>query len=193
MDFHRIAFFGAPGAGKSTTTQLLAHYCEARRIPFKKLRLAEPLYACQQAIYTIAGKPLHDHYSQDGALLNSLGFHLRQINPTVLTDYFSSQLCQVEYSFARLDAPYSMVVCDDMRWPDYPFMVNNGFALIRIEAPPEMCLQRRRLRRDLTVGSASHATEQGLDGITPDYVLANTSTLSNLEVSLHKLLSEMIK
>lgn len=179
----KLALFGEPGSGKTTGGQVLERLCAERALRFHRLRLAEPLYACQQEIYRIAGRPLADRSVQDGVLLNFLGAHLRRINPTVLTDDFRRRLEALPDD--------GLVLCDDMRAVDAPSLRTLGFVFARIRAPSSLCLTRRAARGDLTVGAASHATEGGLETLDSDYVVDNDAAMSALRERLAELLERV--
>ncbi|MBI5102395.1 MAG: hypothetical protein HZB33_11240 [Nitrospirae bacterium] len=115
MPVKKLALYGSPGAGKSTTTKILTELCAVKRMEIRRLRLADPLYECQSAIYKIAGKPLSSLYVQDGELLNFLGSHLRKINPSVLLDHFHKKLRDTMLELDQLPTSNSLIVCDDMR------------------------------------------------------------------------------
>jgi len=54
----QLALFGTPGAGKSTTSKIIEDYCTRAGVSFIRIKLADPLYEAQSAIYSIAGKQL---------------------------------------------------------------------------------------------------------------------------------------
>jgi hypothetical protein len=162
----RLALFGRPGAGKSSTAGFIEAYCRAAPLGFYRLRLAEPLYRCQEFIYSTASRQLEAGV-QDGALLNFLGSHLRRINPNVLLDDFRSRLEGLPAREAGI------VLCDDMRAADAAEMKAMGFCFIHINAPNELRRERRAQRGDATPGDEDHPTERGLDGIRADYEIEN--------------------
>ncbi len=190
MSVKKLALYGSPGAGKSTTTKLLIDLCADRQIIMRRLRLADPLYECQNALYQIAGKPLASFYVQDGELLNFLGSHLRKINPSVLTDRFDKKL---QDTLAEMDgrSSNSLIVCDDMRQPDYEFISELKFIVVKIQASHETCIERRRSRGDISLESSQHPTEQGLDTIKPDHIITNNGTLADLKTEVTSFLHEL--
>jgi len=183
----RLGLVGPPGAGKSTVSDLIRQRCavEARR--FHLLKLAEPLYEAQEAIYRIAGVELPSKYSQDGELLNFLGHHLRKLRPSVLLDNFNRRL-QIIDEEVREERTKALVLCDDVRWSDAEFLRSLEFRIIRIQAPPQLCLSRRVARADLTLGSASHSTETNLDQIRCDDVIDNSGSLDALAAAIERFL-----
>lgn len=188
----RVALFGTPGAGKSTCSHLIELTCEDRMIAFERVRLADPLYECQAAIYAIAGRPLVERHSQDGELLNFLGTHLRKINPSVLVDRFRQRVSVIAGALDEQPGGPSMIVCDDMRAADAPALRTMGFVFVRIVAHPALCQERRRTRGDVFLGSDSHETEQGLDHIECYRTVANEATLDDLRSRLTALVEELI-
>jgi hypothetical protein len=185
----RIALFGTPGAGKSTSSQLLEEICRERAISFRRIRLAEPLYDCQAEIYRIAGRPLANRYVQDGELLNFLGLHLRKINGTVLIDRFRERVGERP---SAQSGTLLLTVCDDMRAPDAPSLETMGFRFVRVVADPARCRQRREQRGDMALGSETHVTERGLDGIREHFAVRNESTKAALRDELDRVLDAVL-
>jgi cytidine deaminase len=188
MAIQKLALFGTPGAGKSTSARLLEELCSERRASFYRIRLADPIYQCQAEIYRIAGRPLSEFYVQDGELLNFLGAHLRRINPTVLIESFSSRLDSIMTDLKQTSNGHALIVCDDMRMSESAFMLKEGFSLVRVDAPHEVCRLRRASRGDMTLGSEHHSTEMGLDDVKPNAVIENNSTIESLRQELGALL-----
>jgi len=189
----KIGLYGTPGAGKSTTLQIMREICLGQGIPVARIKLADPLYEAQAAIYKIAGQALSDFYDQDGELLNFLGHYLRKLNPRVLLDRFS---LRVEETSQRLRAEHTVpciIVCDDLRRADSDHVRSHGFRLGRVVADAASCVRRREVRGDRSLGSASHVTEQGLDEIVPDFVVENNSSLEELREMVKRVLEEWLR
>lgn len=187
-----LGLFGNPGAGKSTTCQIIEKYCLANDIIFKRIKLADPLYEAQSEIYRIAGSTLEDFYQQDGELLNFLGYFLRKINSQVLLDRFAFKLDSYIDDLILSEIRCALIICDDLRQPDAEFLSEKGFKLIKIISNPEVCEQRRAVRGDKSLGSATHSTEQGLDTISPDYLIENNETLIRLQGKVETLLGDIL-
>jgi dephospho-CoA kinase len=188
MTIAKIALFGVPGAGKSTSARLLNAICDDQQIVFRRLRLAEPLYQCQDAIYRIAGRPLDDQDVQDGELLNFLGSHLRKINRSVLTDAFAKQLYALLNSLDQSDQDRVLVVCDDMRATEAAFLRTEGFVLVRIDAPSKVRRRRLASRGDRTLGAEDHPTEAGVDAVRADATIHNDNTMAELRDQLKSII-----
>ncbi len=188
----RMALFGAPGSGKSTTCSMIGQYCAEHRIPFAQLRLADPLYEAQAAIYRIAGVKLDDFYQQDGELLNFLGYYLRKLNPTVLTDRFAARLLQEEAQLVSSPLPMAVVVCSDLRPADAAALEALGFLLIRVVADRLILERRRRERGDRSLGSLTHPTEAGMDELVADHLIENNATLEELRVRVDALMAGVL-
>ena len=123
----RVGLYGIPGAGKSTTCSIIEAYCIEKGYKFTRIKLADPLYKAQEAIYTMAGQKLGDFYEQDGELLNFLGYYFRKINPNSLLDRFAETLAEKIDELVLHNLPISIIVCDDMRRPDAEFLRRNNF------------------------------------------------------------------
>jgi dephospho-CoA kinase len=187
----RIGLCGTPGAGKTTTSRFLESYCLGQQYFFDRIKLADPIYEAQAAIYAIAGRKLSNFYEQDGELLNFLGYYLRKINQNVLLDRFAERLVQKIEIATRSNAPFGIVICDDVRAPDAEFVKTNDFLLIRLLADEQICTERRHNRGDITLGSAKHSTEQGLDEITAHYQIENNTTLEDLRIKVIQIVENM--
>jgi hypothetical protein len=188
----KFGLFGYPGAGKSASAGILSRLARGQELWTRRIRLAEPLYECQQQVYRIAGLTLSNPNVQDGELLNFLGTHLRKINPRVLLERFESNLNLMERELERAEQNNGLILCDDVRAADADFVRACGFTLIRISASPSICRERRRKRGDLTAGCESHPTEEGMDSICADLDVVNDASLEELEKALDQLLSQAL-
>lgn len=177
----RVALFGAPGAGKSTTLAQLQS-----RGPVVALQLATPLYLLQGIVYSIAGRPLADPLLQDGVLLNFLGAHLRSINSRALIDDLERRLDALESV-----GDTRLVVCDDARPVDAEPLRALGFRTVLVDAPDEIRRKRLASRGDLRRGDESHSTERGIDGLVVDRTIRNHGTIGELDAQLDALLTEL--
>ncbi|MFJ3881557.1 hypothetical protein ACIPW5_29415 [Streptomyces sp. NPDC090077] len=153
----KIALYGLPGAGKSTAAKVLTQELSSKGIDVARLRLAEPLYEAQRAVYAMAGRPLADENQQDGRLLNLLGTEMRRINLEALTGPFTYRVRQAE-----AESPKTVLLCDDLRAPDVATVTLLGFRLVEISAPAALRRSRRQARGDLSAGDESHPTEAPL-------------------------------
>ena len=187
----RLALFGLPGSGKSTACRELLEILVERGRAVVVIKLAEPLYELQNLIYSYCGKPLHDRYRQDGALLNFLGAHLRSINPDVLANHFTSRQRAAEDAASQAGDERLVVVCDDMRPVDVPFMRARGFTIVRIDAPRDARERRLAGRGDTTRGSSSHSTEIGVEETEHDLLVTNDGSLAALRASLADMVEDL--
>ena len=151
----------------------------------KYIRLADPLYLAQQAIYKICGKE-KDFSTQDGELLNFLGSHMRKINPNVLQEHFSKSL-------NNITSDIDLIICMDVRPKDISFVKKEDFFLVNISAPPTVTLQRRKNRNDLSLGSSHHPTEQGLSPKLIDAHIENNGTLDEFKEKVKFLITRVMK
>ncbi len=187
----KIGLYGIPGAGKSTTSRIIENHCAENKYSFARIKLADPLYEAQEAIYAIAGRKLNNFCEQDGELLNFLGYYLRKINQNILLDRFSTRIAHIIEEIDLSDAPFGVIVCDDVRRPDADFIRSNNFLLVRVVAHEELCLHRRNERRDRSLGAVNHLTEQGLDEIISNYQIENNTTLQDLRAKVVRFIEEI--
>ncbi|MFD5423812.1 hypothetical protein ACFWJT_38075 [Streptomyces sp. NPDC127069] len=181
----KIALYGLPGAGKSTAAQVLTQELASLGVEVVRLRLAEPLYEAQWAIYVMAGRPLADETQQDGQLLNMLGTQMRRINPDALTDPFTFRARQAEK-----ESPNAVLLCDNLRAPDVETVTGLGFRLVEITAPSDLRRSRRQERGDLSVGDESHPTEAPLE-VEPWRRIDNAGDLTAYQRRLALLAQEL--
>ena len=150
-------------------------YLPSRRRQREHYQVADPIYECQDFIYRCAGKPLTKEATQDGELLNFIGGYLRKINPNALLNRFDTNLSEIS-SLLSNETGEALILCDDMRQADYDHLVSRGFLACRVVAPKEACVERRRKRGDVTLGSTEHPTERGIDRIVPDLTFDNSGS-----------------
>ncbi len=182
----RIALCGLPGAGKSTAAGCLELLCSESNISFHRIKLAQPIYEAQAAVYKIAGTPLDNFFSQDGMLLNDLASHLRRINPNVIFEAFTHALDNIEYAENRIGR--RVIVCDDMRASECDYLRNLGFRFVLIQAPREIRFIRRGSRGDISLSSDDHATESCVEGAICDFVISNDGSIADLTRNLSSIL-----
>lgn len=179
MEIGRFALFGPPGAGKSTVRRLSQQAAADLGFTVRHIRLADPLYAAQDAIYRLAGRTLRDPSVQDGRLLNLLGIEMRRINPDVLADHARAELASLGRDITTRPGPHA-IVCDDMRPPDAPFLRELGFEFVRIQVDASATQDRRRRRGDLTLGSLDDPNELGVEELPATLAIDNTGDLDAL-------------
>ncbi|MBF6228515.1 hypothetical protein IU470_25835 [Nocardia abscessus] len=174
----RLALFGASGAGKSTTCRLLLETVQQRGLAGVLVKLAEPLYDVQRLIYSLCGHPVIEPYRQDGILLSSLADNFRRIDPGSLTRLFAARVAGAEKA--------DVVICDDMRRPDYEALREMGFRFVRITAPEAVRIGRRTARDDLAPVSDAHAAETPIS-LAPDFEVLNDSSFEHLARQVHAI------
>lgn len=182
----RVALFGLPGAGKSTTVSLLTAALEDADRKVTVVKLAEPLYDVQHAFYRRAGVALAIG-RQDGALLNFLGSHFRRIDPEFLLRDFTLR-CDA----ARLTGA-DVLLCDDARPVDLDGLVARGFRLVRVSASEALRLERKDRRGDQTAGQDDHPTELGDAPVPPAFELRNDGSLAALEAQVAALVGGLLE
>lgn len=175
----KLGLLGTTGVGKDTCVTIIKDHFQ--EWSFSPLRLADPLYQAQEAIYKICQKE-KDFYSQDGELLNFLGNHMRKINPNVLKESFLTKVQDCDMH----------ILCPDIRAVDVPFMRQAGFTIIHIEADPRLTHERRQRRGDLSLGETHHATELGITPSLYDHRLVNNGSLEAFRTNIINLMTTLI-
>lgn len=187
-----IALYGASGAGKSTTGQLINKHCESLGLTAFRLCVADPLYRVQAFIYEQSGRPLADPKQQDAELLALLGRHMRTINPNCLIDNFTERLRALIKSLDLSERRRTIVLCEDMRAHDWPALSEFGFLPVLVSADVEACLRRRHERGDITIPSNTLWTEQGTETVAPAFTIHNNGTLEELGRQVECLLTGLV-
>lgn len=181
----RVALFGLPGAGKSTSAGLLREALAGTGRTVAVVKTAAPLYDVQERFYDRAGSAL-DPGQQDGALLNFLGTHFRRAVPGFLLADFT------ERCGTALLAGADTLLCDDARPVDLPGLAEQGFRIVRITAPNELRRARKYGRGDRIAGQDDHPTEAGGESVVADFEVDNSGTLDELRARLADLANKLV-
>lgn len=189
----KCAFYGLPGAGKSTCVQMIIEKAAQLGCWIGCVKFAEPLYQAQAEIYRLAGKPLTEKTKQDGRLLNFLGGHFRVINKNSLTEYFSLIEASHKRQFESQAVSKGILLNDDMRATEAAFLKNQNFFLTHIVADETACHTRRRLRGDLTLGSDKDSTEAGIGAIVSDATIINNGSIADLDAKIAEFFNEIMR
>lgn len=177
----KIGLLGTTGVGKDSFVQIMIN--QFPNLLISLIRLADPLYKAQEAIYKIC-KKTKDFDSQDGELLNFLGLHMRKINPEIIKESFINTL-------QSCDPNVDFTICSDVRARDVPFVREAGFIIIHIEADPDITLERRKKRGDISLGKTNHETESGIDPSLYDYQIINNEGLEEFQLKIKKIISAL--
>jgi len=177
----KIGFLGTTGVGKDTCCLLIQKLYPHHLA--KTIKLAEPPYEAQNFIYRLCNVEKKEEI-QDGALLNFLGKHMRQIDSQVLIRSFATTLHEI-------DPNIDQILCPDVRPIDAPHLKAMGFTLIYVTTDPEIALQRRKKRGDFSLGEPNHETERALSSCY-DYQIVNNGTLEELEQQIQFLMQRLL-
>lgn len=180
-----IALYGEQGAGKSTTSDILADLLSARGIEVEKVRLAEPLYELQARVYEAAGLAIPAHGLQDEELLAVLAQQLRRLNPQALT---RSATLRARAVSERPESSPQIVICEDARPQDRQDLLLSGYRHVYVDAPRELLHGRRLMRGDTDPGNITHTVV----AIRGDYIIYNGGSLADLRIKCSQLLDEIL-
>jgi len=177
----RIALIGHSGAGKSTTVAILIDGLASRGLRSEIVKLATPLYELQQQFRSAAGVELPPDV-QDQVLLEDIAVQLRRLSARALADGF---LRRVNASDA------DVIINDDLRDPDVDAAAlrDNGFRIVRVQAPEEVRLRRLKARGDI---STSDASSQGIHRIPVDATITNSGSVDDLRSQIRDLLEVLL-
>jgi hypothetical protein len=182
----KLALFGAPGAGKSTSSRYLVSALSRRGFHCTILKIAEPLYELQRAVYGICERPLRDPYTQDGMLLQALGMHVRRIDSDALLRHFDRRLDEWDAHRNGL----CCCICDDVRAPDAAHLRGRGFRFIEVVASDAVRRGRLAKRGDLALGRQDHELE-ARPSVTADVMIENSGTHQQLERTIDAIVAEV--
>ncbi|SBT41790.1 cytidine deaminase [Micromonospora auratinigra] len=180
----RVALFGLPGAGKSTSAGLLREALTSMGRRVAVVKTAAPLYDVQSAFYERVGLTLADG-QQDGALLNFLGSHFRRAAPDFLLADFDRR-----WRAAVLGGA-DTVLCDDARPVDLPGLAGQGFRIVRVTAPDELRRARKSGRGDRIAGRDDHPTEAGGESVRAHHEVDNSASWDALRDRIDVLAKDL--
>lgn len=179
----KLALLGNTGVGKDTFVKIFQERFASLSI--RLIKLATPLYEGQNAIYKLCGREIATGV-QDGILLNFLGNHMRRINPDVIKESFLREL-------QRQGQEPDIFICQDARPLDVPFVREAGFFVLNIATDPEIALERRKVRGDLSLGASDHHTEKGLSVELYDAQILNNGSLEEFAQKIVKFIHAWIR
>lgn len=163
-----ITFIAPSGYGKSTAIEIIKEFYDIENI-----KIGKPLYDLQDIFYKKINMTVRD--TQDGELLQFLGYKIRKENPNYLLDEFYKSLC-----FSKKD----IITNDDCRPNDYEFLKRLGFVFIKING-------FKRDRNDYTpIDSKSKLEWQ--EEIECDYEIDNYGDLENYKTNILNVMSQIL-
>jgi dephospho-CoA kinase len=180
----RISLVAPSGTGKSTVAKLMKAAFERAGRSVAVLKLAAPLYELQTKFYRQSGVSLGAD-QQDQRLLEIIATEMRRISPTALVDNFALRL-------ARLT--HDVVINDDLRddKTDWPWMRQNGFVVVRVQADDSLRNLRLHSRGDLTLVTDSPLTSQ-IARIKAQYQLNNNGSMEALIGKVDDLVATLLQ
>ena len=162
----------APGCGKTTVANLLI---EHQRVAFAA--------SLKRAVWTLLGElgisGFHFIYEDKEAIIPGLGVSARHMMQTLGTEWgracihpdFWVMIARAETQ--RIMADGGSVAVDDVRFPNEAAMIRDlGGELWRIDRPG-------------VTYNGSHESEGGLEDITPDRVIVNDGTITQLKEKIY--------
>ena len=164
----RMALAGKMGSGKSTVSDFLI-----KSFQFKQYSFASKLKEIATDLFNMEVK--------DRVLLQMLGTRVREIEQDAWVNYVLKQL--------NAEAPLRAVI-DDMRYlNESEILRENGFTLIKLEAP--LSTRNKRGVEGLNEATAMHPSEVELDNINYDYVIDSSGTIEDSYKEIMKILEEV--
>lgn len=167
----KVALIAPTGYGKSTVATMIRELCPGA----VNIKLAAPLYALQEYIYGRIG--VENIATQDGELLQFLGYKIQREAPHFLASEFQREL-------SKYDGLVPLVTNDDCRPHNYSTLRNLGFQFVRV-------LGIHRSRSDHSPVDPHHPVEQGLEELDCGFVLDNRGSKAECRAYLEKLLPKL--
>ena len=177
-DSIKIAFVGRSGSGKTTCGEIMRRIIKRRYPKYRTvgLNVARPLHWAQAYLYRTFGLK---NTGQDGVLLQFLAQHFEhRLGPVFRTN---SKKLEAE------NGRKLVVINTDCRNNAYHYLKKAGFIFIKVEARPEILVERLIARGDIHAANPGRAVEK-TDLIKPDLGVENNGTLAELRQILEDVL-----
>ncbi|MDF2010228.1 hypothetical protein [Priestia megaterium] len=116
-----------------------------------------------------------------------IGQFMRQLNPLVWINYTSRK-----YEELKLLGMDNFVLTDLRQMNEYQWLKANGFTVIKVEAEPEIRIERMKQAGDkFNMQSLLHPVEQQISALPYDYLVTNNTTLEDLYKQADFILQEL--
>lgn len=183
---YKLALTGLSGSGKDTFVKIVKQNKNFEDV--QEIKLAKPLYDMQEFIYLQCNKQ-KNYWLQDGQLLSFLGNHVRKINPTIMRDYFVSELRKISKNNQLNN---QLIICSDARLEDLPYLKLSNFIIIKIIANDTLRQIRCHQREDISLGIEHyHNNNNATAKEVVDYYITNNSDNNSFSISINKLMKEI--
>lgn len=168
MNF-KICFLAPTGYGKTTGAEILSEIYK-----IKTIKIATPLYEMQEEFYKKIGMNIGN--TQDGELLQFLGYKIRKENSKYLLERFIKELEEASEN-------YEIIINDDCRPNDYEYLKELGFMFIKINGFERERKDHTKVNRKLEL--------EWQDEIPYDYEINNFGCLEAYKQELIKLMEKI--
>lgn len=176
----KIAVAGEIRAGKDT----VAEYFQTKVKHMEKIYFAQGIKEIIKNYFPEAMKDSlkpRKHY-QD------IGQYMRKVNPDVWVNNLER-----DYKFLQEYHGIENFICTDLRQPnEYQWLKENGFQVIKVEAEPELRIQRIEASGDaFDRQELIHPVEMEIRNLPYDYLITNNTTLEDLYEQADYVLAEV--
>lgn len=171
-----IGITGQMHSGKSTVSALIMNKLR-HSVRVENIKIAQPLYDMQNAIYDIIELPVP--YPKDRELLQWLGTEFgRKKDIDLWINLWGKTAAR------RLNDGVQLVLCDDLRYENEAKKIKDaGGKILHVTAPDSV-----RLARGSTIGSG-HISERGIPTTLVDAQIVNDGSLHDLDLKVAEILS----
>lgn len=116
-----------------------------------------------------------------------IGQGMRKINPDVWVTYLENN-----YKTMLKSGFKNILVTDLRQQNEYDWLKQNGFTVIKVEAEPEVRIERAKASGDkFEMQDLLHETEQQIKNLKYDYLITNNTTLEDLYKQVDYVLQEL--
>jgi hypothetical protein len=177
----KIAVSGEIRSGKDTFCNYIM-----KQIPnMQKLYFAEGIAEIIETyfpeVWYSEGKP-RKHFQE-------IGQFMRTLNPDVWVNYTEQKY------FLLKQAGFSNFIVTDLRqMNEYEWLKKNGFVVVKVEAEPEVRIERMKASGDVfDMNALHHPVEQQIKNLPCDYLVTNNTTLEDLYEQADYILNELLR
>ncbi|MCS0827421.1 hypothetical protein NX029_26255 [Cytobacillus firmus] len=176
----KIAVAGEIRSGKDS----FCNYISGKTYRMEKLYFAEGIERIIRDYFPEAfeGNNKPRKYYQE------IGQFMRTLNPDVWVNQVADR-----YEYLSRWRNVQNFICTDLRQPnEYEWLKANGFTVVKVEAEPEIRIERMKASGDsFDMNALVHPVEMQIRNLPYDYLVTNNGTLEELHQQADYILNEL--